>query len=63
MKEEKQKQEKEEAKETLRKMIEADRVYHELEKDKKHRKHCANVKLQETHVMQIVSISFIKFLC
>ncbi|KAL8183437.1 UNVERIFIED_CONTAM: hypothetical protein K2H54_041180 [Gekko kuhli] len=53
MKEEKEKQEKEEAKETLRKMIEADRVYQELEKDKKHRNHCANLKLQETHVMQI----------
>ncbi|XP_015277728.1 PREDICTED: coiled-coil domain-containing protein 173 [Gekko japonicus] len=52
-KEEKEKQEKEEAKETLRKMIEADRVYQELEKDKKHRNHCANLKLQETHVMQI----------
>nr|XP_056717523.1 cilia- and flagella- associated protein 210 [Euleptes europaea] len=52
-KEEKEKQEKQEAKETLCKMIEADRVYQELEKDKKHRNHCANLKLQETHVMQI----------
>lgn len=57
MKEEKEKQEKEESKETLRKLIEADRVYQELEKDKKHRNHCANLKLQENHVMQIVSIS------
>ncbi|XP_054828764.1 cilia- and flagella- associated protein 210 [Eublepharis macularius] len=52
-KEEKEKQEKREAKETLHKMIEADRVYQELEKDKKHRNHCANLKLQETHVIQI----------
>ncbi|XP_060113416.1 cilia- and flagella- associated protein 210 [Heteronotia binoei] len=52
-KEEKEKQEKEEAKEMLRKLIEADRVYQELEKDKKHRNHCANLKLQESHVMQI----------
>ncbi|XP_077175891.1 cilia- and flagella- associated protein 210 [Paroedura picta] len=53
MKEEKAKQEKVEAKETLRKMIEADRVYQELEKDKKHRNHCANLRLQESHAMQI----------
>ncbi|XP_048341660.1 protein CFAP210 [Sphaerodactylus townsendi] len=53
VKAEKEKQEKQEAKEMLRKMIEADRVYQELEKDKKHRNHCANLKLQETHVMQI----------
>lgn len=55
MKEEKERQEKLEAKEKLRERIEADRVYQELEKDKKHRNHCANLKLQETHIMQIVS--------
>ncbi|KAH0621463.1 hypothetical protein JD844_022811 [Phrynosoma platyrhinos] len=53
MKEEKEKQEKLEAQETLRGLIEADRIYQELEKDKKHRNHCANLKLQEAHVMQI----------
>ncbi|XP_042302615.1 coiled-coil domain-containing protein 173 [Sceloporus undulatus] len=53
MKEEKEKQEKLEAQATLRGLIEADRIYQELEKDKKHRNHCANLKLQEAHVMQI----------
>nr|XP_060634721.1 cilia- and flagella- associated protein 210 [Anolis sagrei ordinatus] len=53
MKEEKEKQEKIEAKEILKGQIEADRIYQELEKDKKHRFHCANLKLQEAHVTQI----------
>ncbi|XP_044273547.1 coiled-coil domain-containing protein 173 isoform X2 [Varanus komodoensis] len=53
IKEEKERQEKLEAQETLRGLIEADRIYQELEKDKKHRNHCANLKLQESHVMQI----------
>ncbi|KAJ6660739.1 hypothetical protein lerEdw1_017365 [Lerista edwardsae] len=52
-KEEKAQQEKVEAKEKLRELMEADRVYQELEKDKKHRFHCANLKLQDSHVMQI----------
>ncbi|XP_007421911.1 coiled-coil domain-containing protein 173 [Python bivittatus] len=53
MKEEKEKQERLEGEKILRELIEADRIYQELEKDKKHRNHCANLKLQETHVMQI----------
>ncbi|XP_066468273.1 cilia- and flagella- associated protein 210 isoform X2 [Tiliqua scincoides] len=53
MKEDKEQQERLEAKEKLRELMEADRVYQELEKDKKHRNHCANLKLQEAHVVQI----------
>ncbi|XP_061464527.1 cilia- and flagella- associated protein 210 [Rhineura floridana] len=53
MKEEKEKQEKLEAQEILHGLMEADRIYQELEKDKKHRNHCANLKLQDSHVMQI----------
>nr|XP_003226313.2 PREDICTED: coiled-coil domain-containing protein 173 isoform X1 [Anolis carolinensis] len=53
MKEEKLKQEKIEAQEILKGQLEADRVYQELEKDKKHRFYCANLKLQEAHVAQI----------
>ncbi|XP_062974681.1 cilia- and flagella- associated protein 210 [Elgaria multicarinata webbii] len=53
IKEEKERQEKLEAQEMLRGLIEADRIYQELEKDKKHRNHCANLKQQETHVVQI----------
>ncbi|XP_077773283.1 cilia- and flagella- associated protein 210 isoform X1 [Podarcis muralis] len=53
-KEEKEKQDRLEAQEILRGQIEADRIFQELEKDKKHRNHCANLKLQDFHVMQIV---------
>ncbi|KAJ7345664.1 hypothetical protein JRQ81_001614 [Phrynocephalus forsythii] len=53
IKEQKEQQEKLEAQQILRGQIEADRIYQELEKDKKHRNHCANLKLQEAHVMQI----------
>uniref|UniRef100_A0A670XP44 Trichohyalin-plectin-homology domain-containing protein n=1 Tax=Pseudonaja textilis TaxID=8673 RepID=A0A670XP44_PSETE len=35
-------------------LMEADRIYQELEKDKIHRNYCANLKLQEAHVAQIV---------
>uniref|UniRef100_A0A670XRC3 Trichohyalin-plectin-homology domain-containing protein n=1 Tax=Pseudonaja textilis TaxID=8673 RepID=A0A670XRC3_PSETE len=34
-------------------LMEADRIYQELEKDKIHRNYCANLKLQEAHVAQI----------
>uniref|UniRef100_A0ABM5EX52 Cilia- and flagella- associated protein 210 isoform X2 n=1 Tax=Pogona vitticeps TaxID=103695 RepID=A0ABM5EX52_9SAUR len=53
MKEEKEKERKLEAQQILRGQLEADRIYQEMEKDKKHRNHCANLKLQEVHVMQI----------
>ncbi|XP_063174284.1 cilia- and flagella- associated protein 210 [Candoia aspera] len=53
MKEEKEKQERLEGQRILRGLIEADRIYQELERDKKHRNFCANLELQETHVMQI----------
>ncbi|XP_053121104.1 cilia- and flagella- associated protein 210 isoform X2 [Hemicordylus capensis] len=53
VKEEKEKQEKLEAKEKLRELMEADRIFQELEKDKKHRFHCANLKQQDAQIMQI----------
>ncbi|XP_070587809.1 cilia- and flagella- associated protein 210 [Erythrolamprus reginae] len=53
MKEQKEKEEKLEDQKTLAGLMEADRIYQELEKDKIHRNHCANLKLQEVHVAQI----------
>ncbi|XP_070813017.1 cilia- and flagella- associated protein 210 [Pituophis catenifer annectens] len=53
MKEEKENEEKLEDQKTLIGLMEADRIYQELEKDKIHRNYCANLKLQEAHVTQI----------
>lgn len=55
-KEEKEKEERLEGQKILIELMEADRIYQELEKDKIHRNYCANLKLQEAHVAQIVSI-------
>ncbi|XP_032072633.1 coiled-coil domain-containing protein 173 isoform X1 [Thamnophis elegans] len=52
-KEEKEKEEKLEGQKILIGLMEADRIYQELEKDKIHRNYCANLKLQEAHVAQI----------
>lgn len=59
MKEEKENEERLEGQKTLIGLMEADRIYQELEKDKIHRNYCANLKLQEAHVTQIVSIHII----
>ncbi|XP_026540841.1 coiled-coil domain-containing protein 173 [Notechis scutatus] len=53
MKEEKEKEERLESQKLLIGLMEADRIYQELEKDKIHRNYCANLKLQEAHVAQI----------
>ncbi|KAM3853729.1 cilia- and flagella- associated protein 210 isoform 2-T2 [Vipera latastei] len=53
MKEEKEKEERLEGQKTLIELMEADRIYQELEKDKIHRNYCASLKLQEAHVAQI----------
>ncbi|KAK9410705.1 coiled coil domain-containing protein [Crotalus adamanteus] len=53
MKEEKEKEERLEGQKILIELMEADRIYQELEKDKIHRNYCANLKLQEAHVAQI----------
>uniref|UniRef100_A0A8C6V5Q3 Coiled-coil domain-containing protein 173 n=1 Tax=Naja naja TaxID=35670 RepID=A0A8C6V5Q3_NAJNA len=53
MKEEEEKKERLEGQKLLIGLMEADRIYQELEKDKIHRNYCANLKLQEAHVAQI----------